>query len=69
MQINHNFSHTPDHAAAEIRLVPVWEQDGPNRQWSKATPSGELKMLITNPAAVDQFELGKDYFVDFTPAE
>jgi len=25
-------------------------------------------MTITNPGAIDAFELGKFYFVDFTPA-
>ncbi len=37
--------------------------------WSKATPQGEIKMMITNPAAIDQLDLGKSYFLDFTPAD
>jgi hypothetical protein len=65
----HHHGEATDKARAEIRLIPVWEQDGVNRKWSEATPSGEIKMLITNPSTVDQFELGKDYFVDFTPAD
>jgi hypothetical protein len=51
----------------EITLRPVV---GPgNEAWSRWTPSGEVKLTINNPAAVAQFEVGKDYFVDFTPAE
>jgi hypothetical protein len=65
-------NHLPTQSSAvraEIRLIPVWEQDGVNRKWSEATPAGEIKMLITNPAAIEAFELDKSYFVDFTPAD
>ena len=34
----------------------------------KATPSGQIELQIDNPAAVEQFELGKFYYVDFSPA-
>jgi hypothetical protein len=50
-----------------VVLQPV---AGPgNETWSKWTPSGKLEMTITNPEAVAQFEVGKDYFVDFTLAD
>ena len=32
-----------------------------NGDWSKWTPSGELAMTITNPAAVERFEIGEVY--------
>lgn len=68
LEIKHAYSQSPDYVAATIVLSPVWEQDGVNRAWSKATPSGKLEMTVTNPAAVEQFELGREYFLDFTPA-
>ena len=40
-----------------------------NEEWSKWTPSGELSMSITNPAAIAEFEVGKDYYLDFTPCD
>ena len=40
-----------------------------NASFAKATPSGELKIAITNPYAVAQFELGKSYYMDITPAD
>jgi hypothetical protein len=50
----------------EVKLAPV---TGPgNEAWSKWTPCGSVSMTITNPEAVAQFEVGKDYFLDFTPA-
>ncbi len=37
-----------------------------NKTWNKWTPSGELKMQINNPEALNRFELGKYYFLDFS---
>lgn len=50
----------------EVELQPLV---GPgNEEWSKWTPAGSVKLQINNPAAIGQFEVGKEYFVDFTPA-
>ena len=38
-----------------------------NERFTKYTPWGELKMAVDNPAV--RFEVGKFYYVDFTPAE
>lgn len=67
--IQHNYSHSPTASAAQITLTPVFGNEGENASWSQATPSGKIEMLITNPAAIAAFELGKDYYIDFTPAE
>lgn len=39
-----------------------------NQRYHKYTPSGSLEISVDNPAAVEQFELGKSYYLDFTPA-
>lgn len=39
------------------------------QRFAKATPSGHIELQVENPAALDQFVAGKDYYVDFTPAE
>lgn len=52
-----------------IRLQPVYGDSPENKEWSKWTPSGEVSLQITNPKAVDQFQLGQAYFVDFVPVE
>ena len=64
--INHQHVQSPDDVFAEIKLAPVYDEA--NKNWSKWTPQGEITMAITNPEAVAQFELGKFYYVDFTPA-
>ena len=40
-----------------------------HQDWAKYTPHGELRMSITNPAATDQFEVGKVYTLDISPDE
>lgn len=65
---HHNGHPTADQAAT-VKLAPVYDDgSGQNKDWSKYTPQGEISMMITNPGAIEQFELGKSYFVDFTPA-
>lgn len=54
----------------ELTLVPVYGESGSaNAQWSKWTPSGELKMRIDNPKAFDVIEVGKEFYLDLTPPE
>ncbi len=52
-----------------IRLSAVYGKDGSaNAQWSKATPSGQVSLSITNPEAWGHFKQGGFYFVDFSEA-
>lgn len=39
-----------------------------NKKWAKYTPGLQLKITIDNPEA-QVFEPGKEYFLDFSPAE
>lgn len=52
--------------ATTVTMSPV--QGDENKTWAKYTPSGEFRLNINNPAAVDAFTLGHVYFVDFDPA-
>lgn len=54
-----------------VKLLPVYgnQHGDANKDWSKYTPTGEITMGITLEGAVGKFELGKSYFVDFTPAD
>lgn len=57
---------------ATITLLPVFGSYGDgkdNESWSKYTPSGKIEMSVTNPKAIDQFEIGKAYYIDFKPVE
>jgi hypothetical protein len=61
--------HSWNKEAASVELTAVSGDKEDNKSWSEYTPSGSLKMCITNPAAVEQFKLGEEYFLDFTPAK
>lgn len=67
--VKHNHSGDPNTVFATIELAPVYADGGENEDWSRYTPSGKIEMNVTNPAAIDKLELGKAYFVDFTPAD
>jgi hypothetical protein len=51
-----------------VNLHAVYETEGPNKEWSTATPSGSLTMWISNPGAMGKFKMNQEYFIDFTPA-
>ena len=40
-----------------------------NNTFSKFTPSANLSMLVNNPALMDKFIVGEEYYVDFTKAD
>lgn len=56
-------------SCANITLQPVYGDSDENKTWSQYTPSGKLEMTVTNPKAIEQFELGKPYYLTFTPAD
>jgi len=54
----------------KVSLYAIYGGEGENADYAKATPSGSLDLLIDGSTkAVDFFEQGKDYYLDFTPAE
>lgn len=56
-----------DPTQTRVKLTPV--QGDENKTWSQWTPGGSVELSITNPEAIKAFEVGKDYFVDFSPVE
>lgn len=39
-----------------------------NDRFHRYTPTGQIKMLVDNPAASAMFKPGVEFYVDFTPA-
>lgn len=54
---------------ATIKLYPVTSGSEENKSFYAATPSGSIELGTVNQLAADAFELGKEYYVDFTKAE
>jgi hypothetical protein len=54
----------------ELVFRAEYDPDLPEDQrYTEATPTGTIEMHVDNPAALQQFEIGKSYYVDFTAAE
>lgn len=51
-----------------INFAPVYSGSEENKEFFKATPGGEIRLFVVNAAAMEQFELGQEYYIDFTPA-
>ncbi len=56
---------------AELRivvLIPVYSSDpkSENAKFWAASPSGEIKLGVINPEVWKEFELDKEYYIDFT---
>ncbi|MCF6688993.1 hypothetical protein [Raoultella terrigena] len=58
-----------DNSTAVVHLMAVTTGSVENESWSKYTPSGQLQMVISNPAAAQKFEQGKEYFIDISLAD
>jgi hypothetical protein len=68
-------THSPDYSRPvpvekrTLNFTPVGDAGGENKLFWDATPSGSLQLGIVNQEAWAHFELGKEYYLDFTPAE
>lgn len=54
---------------AQIQLMPVTDGSAENKQFFSLTPGGSIQLATVNPEAAAQFEVGRSYYVDFTPAD
>lgn len=69
IEIKHLHIHTPDEVMAEIELQAVTQTNEGNTSWSKYTPSGNIRMTVTNPNAIAAFEIGQSYSLTFEKSE
>jgi hypothetical protein len=53
----------------QVMFMAVTDESEENKQFWQYTPSGQLTMSITNPAAYEQFKAGAEYYLDFTEVE
>ncbi len=56
------------HAVAKNGTYPNDGSDEDNT-FAKYTPSASFDLLIANPDLIGKFEVGKTFYVDFTPAD
>lgn len=52
----------------QLKFCAVYDNSIPEHvRFQKATPYGEVTMTVDNSEALKQFELGKYYYLDFSP--
>lgn len=58
-------AHTTYGGTVKLQAVCRGED---NKAWASATPTGQITMGIRNDLALEQFQPGEEYFLDFTLA-
>lgn len=58
-----------ENAGNVITLNPVTGISEENKSFFKWTPGGQIQLSTINPQAAEQFVVGKEFYVDFTPAD
>jgi hypothetical protein len=53
---------------ATVVLRPVTQGSEENEKFFKFTPWGSIELGTVNNDAIAEFEIGKEVYVDFTPA-
>lgn len=51
-----------------VQLRPVTSGSEENDRFFYLTPGGQVTLSTINESAYAQFEIGKEYYVDFSPA-
>lgn len=51
-----------------LHFSPVYAGSQENEEFFSATPGGQIGLYIVNDKALQQFEQGQEYYIDFTPA-
>jgi hypothetical protein len=57
-----------DEKTGQVCFGPVYSGSQENEQFFRYTPTGDIRFFTLNPAALSSFEMGKEYYVDLTPA-
>lgn len=55
-----------------VALEPVFggpNESEENKKFFKWTPSGKVELGTLNPDAAKEFEIGKEYYIDFSKCE
>ena len=53
----------------EVEMRPVYGDTEENKKFYSSTPSGEIKISGVSAEVAANWELGEEYYVDFTKAE
>jgi hypothetical protein len=54
--------------AVNLTFTPVYSGSEENKSFFAATPGGVFQFYTVNKIVADQFEMGREYYVDISPA-
>jgi len=63
------FSGRDEYGQEKVELYPVYGDSEENKTWCKATPAGQLQLIISNPEAQGKIVSGHDYIVTIEETE
>jgi len=63
-----NYGGVDGELLTTVKLAPVSGNSEENKQFFRWTPSGSIDLGTVNPAVVEQFHIGDEFYVDFSPA-
>lgn len=70
-KVSCNYIQTFKDGGSTIQFCPVYTGSLENEKFYKSTPGGScggFSFYTVNPEAAAKFERGKEYYLDFTPA-
>jgi hypothetical protein len=65
-RVNSKSEPSSEGDVANISLGAVYDGSEENKRFFKYTPSGQIQMGTINAEAANQFEVGDEFYVDFT---
>lgn len=68
-EVIENKQDSEDGASISLQAVYDADPESENGKFFKYTPFGEINLEIVNPSAAKAFEVGKEYYVDFSLVE
>lgn len=63
------FNQPQNSGGRYLHFAPVYTGSDENREFFKSTPGGVVQFNLVNEAAASNFEVGKEYYLDFSPAQ
>lgn len=55
--------------AQNVRLAAIYDTDKlEDKRFCESTPSGDMRIYVTNPEVVGNFKPGDEYYIHLTPA-
>lgn len=68
-QSKNSYGGTEGDLLTTIKLQPVTGNNEENKQFFRWTPAGSIDLGTVNPAVVEQFHIGDEFYIDFIPAD